>query len=251
MGNVFMKVRIRILQIHAAENCNFHCEHCTAGAPSMNKKYYTYNDYSSYIDKLAAYVTTSRFDVMGGEPFLNPNLLDIIKGLKQSAFDAPVNIVTNGYWLRHNISKYENIFKAADSIGITIHPELNMSGNDVRKITSTIEDKYSIKISVAKPSLFYKLKFVDEPVIRKHCKFCPQLTPDGNITKCHIIAFHDRYTASPPDKFTTLSKEGVFNINTGNTASIEKWYKGRGDGLHECCNYCRYMEDKSAIIKHN
>ena len=243
--------KVRLLQVHAVDNCNFHCDYCTAGSPQSPKKIYTWEDYRPHVERFKEYGAVGRFDIMGGEPFLNPNLAKFTQGFYESGVADSINIVTNGYWIK-NWEQHVNVLSLLDSMEITIHPESKISEQEMKRYCQDIFLEEGLKTTVSTPNVFYKTTFTEEPVTRKGCKFCPQMLPDGRLTKCHVIAFNHLYKQKPPQVFLDLQHEGIFDIHTGDHNKLKLWYEGtRKGGLFDACDHCRFMEDKLAVVKHN
>ena len=85
---------IKELWFHTGTNCNLHCHGCFEGAgPGVDRiETATYNDMRPYIDA-ATECGVEKFSFTGGEPFLNPDILQI---LDYALERAPCLVLTNG-----------------------------------------------------------------------------------------------------------------------------------------------------------
>jgi MoaA/NifB/PqqE/SkfB family radical SAM enzyme len=215
----------------------------------LGKEDNAYGQFAGNIAKIKEFAEIGRFDLLGGEPFMNPGLPDFVQGLRGDNPDDVVHIVSNGFWMK-SWEKYREVIESVNQLDITRHPEAILSGDEMKALALEISESTGTKVSFIIPRVFYKPTFTKEPIRRRSCKFCPQLLPDGRITKCHIIAFNDRYDDSPSVEFLERQSQGVFDLSSDDPDSFARWYRGRGDGLHECCDYCRFMEDKTQAVKH-
>jgi len=187
---------------------------------------------------------------MGGEPFLLPNnLRRIVGGLKASAMPAPVTVCSNGFWLRQ-WRDYIEILTAIDLLDITWHGFPHIDYQEAEAIVRNEIEPLGISCKFRGFETFHRLTFTDEPHARTFCKFCPQLLADGRLTKCHLIAYSKFYDHLTSEPFRRLRAEGFYDVACGNSNTLDAWYRADGNGLHECCKYCRYSIDPNDCVVH-
>lgn len=95
------------IEFHIVDHCNLNCAYCDHFTPLAPEWY-------ADIDKILAdfrqlkkiYDNIGKIYVLGGEPLLHPNLLEIFKPLKEIFPDSEVTLITNGILLE----KQEEIF---------------------------------------------------------------------------------------------------------------------------------------------
>lgn len=106
--------------------CNYTCENCNR----FNNHHFTgwqrWSDYRDVYREWAKKVTVPAAVIMGGEPTLNPSLVEWIYGLADT-FQTSVQILTNGTRLQHVDGLYDALrYRAAGQtarshIGVSIH----------------------------------------------------------------------------------------------------------------------------------
>ena len=186
---------------------------------------------------------------MGGEPFLDfDKLLSMVNGINSSDMKAPINVATNGFWL-NQYKNFEELFSKISHLDFTYHPESKISLNHMRSYSKLIKSEYNLRSKVEAPSKFSKISFVDDPIQRTYCKFCPQLLANGTLAKCQIIGY-EKFHSHAPESFKSRSDQGRFDISNGDFGSLKKWYETNGTGLHEACNHCRYMVNPADWVEH-
>lgn len=239
-------MKIRLIQLHAADHCNFTCQYCTAGSPNSSKKTYQYSDYKPWLDKIKTKATIGTIGILGGEPFLNSKIDDFIIEASDDNPASTIIVTTNGSWLK-TWKRHTEALLRINILEITKHPELKLSDDELSGLLKEIKEA-GIVIRVMTPGIFYEPTFTEEPIKRKKCKFCPQLATNGRLSKCHIALFNHLYDKSPSDAFLKRQHQAILDLR--HDLDVEKWHKGRGDTLHECCDYCRFMEGSETRRKH-
>ena len=92
---------LRYVELHAADACNLNCRACSHFAPLFPKQAYSevaqiLQDVKE-LNRLFPYVRHIR--ILGGEPLLNPHILDVVTGIRQLYRESRLSIVTNGLLL--------------------------------------------------------------------------------------------------------------------------------------------------------
>jgi len=209
------------------------------------KRFYSYKEYQPHLEKLSEYVSVKVVTLTGGEAFLNKNLLQLAQGVRSSGVLSKSSILqidSNGFWLR-DWEKHVEILENIDLLRITRHPEQTIPEKEVDEILNQIGKKYCRTFNEDPPERFAKVIFYDDPVPRKKCKFCLQLTADGYVSKCHLIPYPHKNTTK---SFDDLKHEGLYDIHFGNVDSFERWHTV----LHPCCDFCGFLNGRDKGIPH-
>jgi hypothetical protein len=89
------KAVIPRVEFYLNNTCNLTCDHCNR----FNNHHFTgwqdWKDYEADIRLWAKYIEIDTIVFMGGEPLLNPSIIDWVKGINE-IFGKRVNILTNG-----------------------------------------------------------------------------------------------------------------------------------------------------------
>ena len=247
------KFHMRMMQIHSVDHCNYSCAGCSHASPIAPRKFYKYEEYMPHLEKLSEYATAERIDITGGEPFLNKrNLLGLIQGVRSTGITDVIEVATNGFWLKR-WERYAEILEHIDQFHITYHPEQHIPPKEIRDITDMLEEKFNMNhIYIYVPIWFNEVEFFEKPVPRDHCKFCPQLMPNGTVAKCNIIGYSKFHGFNTTKPFDVLKHHGVYDIHTGDKESFAHWH----DNLHLACDFCGFYDEQDKIkdefkIPHN
>ena len=93
------RIQVETLEIHIAEHCNLKCFHCCTNSPYNKKRLLTLREVEKACNQLAKYFQADVFKLLGGEPLLHPQLIQIIDIAKASGVSENIRIVTNGLLL--------------------------------------------------------------------------------------------------------------------------------------------------------
>lgn len=105
------------LYIEITNNCNLKCLHCyNDSTPLKGKRYITSEEFQGIIDK-ALDCNTKSIALSGGEPLLNPHLLDIISLILNKGLSC--RIVTNGTLIDRSFLR---------SIGPSVSIQISLDG---------------------------------------------------------------------------------------------------------------------------
>lgn len=98
--------------------CNYKCSYCSE-EPNMKSKF-SAGKYKLVLARLAALKHNFNTEIIGGEPTLHPDLLDIVCSLSRMDHCNKIEIVTN---LSRPLDYYQNLHLDKVSILASFHPE--------------------------------------------------------------------------------------------------------------------------------
>lgn len=87
------------LEVIVADHCNITCRQCNHASPIMKKWNATVEETEHSLGLLAGVYHCKKLRLIGGEPLLNPNIVDLIKIAKRSGIGDLVQLTTNGMFL--------------------------------------------------------------------------------------------------------------------------------------------------------
>jgi len=105
--------------------CNLTCENCNRFNNFDFKGWQRWSDYKDQYEQWGRLVDLKAVTIMGGEPFLNPTLIDWVQGINR-IFGIEVQILTNGTRFRHAPDLYNALCFKHDTrphnhIGVSLH----------------------------------------------------------------------------------------------------------------------------------
>lgn len=113
------------------KRCNYDCSYCDIGTHDNFSPHMSLEVWKNTIDKILDSTNKKvRIALTGGEPFINPNFLDMIKYGKEAGV-SEFSVVTNG---TSPLSKYVKSFDYIDGFNISYHFEFADNEKILEKI---------------------------------------------------------------------------------------------------------------------
>lgn len=130
------------VEFYITNVCNLTCSNCNRFNNYDFKGWQRWSDYEPMYEKWAQHVRLQRVTILGGEPLLNPTLVEWVDGINR-LWNKSVQVLTNGSRLNQTPGLYENLIKWHDPkqpwiknwIGISLHnsSDLERCFDEVRK----------------------------------------------------------------------------------------------------------------------
>jgi organic radical activating enzyme len=232
-------IKIPILDATNIEHCNFSCLNCAVAAPYKVAKFYQPEQYSDSIGKLSEYLRVGSLHVLGGEPFLDNNLYKFIQGLGWQRLADKLEVITNGFWLKDNIAKADQIMSIpGTTLSISTHPE-NLIAEDIvdrRNNIFYLLNKYGKdRVFIRAQERFSAAHFTQQEQPSKSCAYasCVALTADAKIVRCNIIKYAKHFP-NTTKQFNRESEIGLYDITKGCEKDFIVWY----NTMPRACNFC-------------
>lgn len=116
---------IPYIEFYITNVCNLTCSNCNRFNDYDFKGYQKWSDYAHLHEQWASRIRLQRIAILGGEPLLNPTLLDWVDGINR-LWDRPVQVLTNGTRLNAFPNLYERLLAWKSRfhpnwIGVSLH----------------------------------------------------------------------------------------------------------------------------------
>ncbi|WP_026509896.1 radical SAM protein [Butyrivibrio sp. LC3010] len=223
------------VELHAIDSCNLNCRGCAHFSPLYNSDEFDFGERIRDIEMLSQLSTNIlSFFILGGEPFLNPQLKEYIIAARKSFQKSDIEIVTNGTLL---LACDEDILNAARDNRVVL-------AISIYEATNKILDKILLRLQ--KSNVEYILKSYDiknifnKPLVldnntslKKYCMSdgCVNIA-DGRIARCptlmYVSALNRRFGTKFPNK-------GIYLISDFKDA--ESLNRAMSEQV-ELCDYC-------------
>lgn len=143
-------VYTRAVEINAVRQCNLSCRSCSHSSPIASCSEYNFTDIEKDLSNLSVYLHSEFVRLLGGEPLLHTNLLNVLKAIKSTNIADKICLVTNGLLL-DNIT--DEMLKYIDKIEISMYP-LNKSVLQKIKNNALRLSKQGVKVRILEYSDF-------------------------------------------------------------------------------------------------
>jgi organic radical activating enzyme len=134
------------------DHCNLRCKNCCHQSPQAKRGFYDLDDYKRDLDTLATAITFKRFGVLGGEPLLNPKVVEYLKYAKTSGITNYTELITNGVMLTQR-PDMDHILAVTDCMWVSRYEALGPSVLD--RMDQWLADHKSDKIHVVNKPEFW------------------------------------------------------------------------------------------------
>ncbi|MEF2145939.1 MAG: tetratricopeptide repeat protein [Desulfovibrionaceae bacterium] len=186
------------VEIHAVDHCNNNCDSCHNFSPLAPKRDYDAAEYFHGLDILAANnVCFPTISIMGGEPFLHPDLPRFASRLKERYPNKRLLCTTNCFWLgEQDIAHFDDFWRRLNTLTVSVYPNMvhKIGGMErFRALLAQIQKRHPhLELFLPDKHVFRSLSFFNEPrPVNYHCPNaeCTCLLTDGRMARCGAGAF--------------------------------------------------------------
>jgi organic radical activating enzyme len=186
------RIRTSSCEANIVSHCNLRCRYCDQWAPFWEEEFMPLTVLERDLTRLAEALVVSEFKILGGEPLLSNQLLDVISIIRASGIAENVTIVTNGLLLDRLPAE---VWKAIDRMWISLYPgvKYRMSVDEAEAIAAQYGVKLYIQDHIQYPFRLTSLnqRIEDDRLIRIAHRYCV------DRHTCNTI-HHGRFFACTP-----------------------------------------------------
>ena len=107
------------LEINVVHHCNMSCRGCSHLSPILPEHFATPEEIFRDLSTLSGYCRPERISLLGGEPLLHRDLLEVIHAVRRSGISSRIRVVTNGLLLDR---MPERFWSSVDEIHLSLYP---------------------------------------------------------------------------------------------------------------------------------
>lgn len=208
------KIQIKNLELNIAHHCNLSCRRCSHLSPAANKYFMPPEQILKDLGLLAKYCQTRQVRLLGGEPLLHPELLQVIEAVRESGIGGIIRVVTNGILL----NKMPELFwENVDQVQICLYPGVGIAPQQLKLFqqrATNFNVKLIIKYVNSFRESFSELGTGDKELIRRIFLTC-QITHTwqcftihaGHFYRCSLSLLFPLYL--PEMKLKDLPPDGL------------------------------------------
>lgn len=113
-----------LVGVHIINSCNFNCTGCHSFSNFDFRGYQDWVDYKHIYTEWASRIDLGQWEILGGEPTINPSYLDWIEGISSLWPNATGSLRTNGSTITSSNKKLYNLLvqlKKSITVDISLH----------------------------------------------------------------------------------------------------------------------------------
>jgi len=133
-----MIINIDQLEIHAAHICNLNCESCSHFSNSKHKGFVSIEDAEYWLSQWSKRINPKKFKIVGGEPTLNPNLIDFLQICRKYFPNSSFDLLTNGFFLHNHLDLPKTLLDLNIDLYLSIHDDSNQYIEKLKNIENLI-----------------------------------------------------------------------------------------------------------------
>ncbi len=200
------------VEMHICDYCNLNCSGCTHFSPIFERRLPDREKRIADVQKLSEKVgVILRFFIMGGEPFLNPDMAQYIEDIRRILPDTDLWVVTNGLPIP-GIKEDVLTCMRQNNVAVSIS-EYEPTHYVIDKIKARLENAgihYNIRPYDIKQKFIRPLSLSDNSKYNQRCisEGCINIC-DGKIARCPTLMYIDRFN----EIFgTALPNDGIYEL---------------------------------------
>lgn len=113
------KIVTRSLEAHVVDHCNLTCAECCSLSPHLPRWQVEPAHLADDLARAARVLAPGVFKLVGGEPLLHPELVELVHVARRSGIAPRISLTTNGLLLERTP---DSLWKAIDAFTISLYP---------------------------------------------------------------------------------------------------------------------------------
>jgi hypothetical protein len=270
-------MKLEFLEIMLIRTCNLSCEGCTTFSDLKYQGYTTWTQGREWLEPWINRITLEGVGVMGGEPLINPQVREWLRGLRELLPDTQIRFVTNGLLLDRHWDVVDLLHRLGNSV-LKISQHVNTP--ELASVIQRVYDSYDwqpvhefgidrwattnqFRFQIAQPKTFLKTFRNDYANMEPHnntpadafelCvqKRCPLLY-NGRLYKCGTVGLTpellDRHNRPNWAQWQPYIIPGL--DSTCSDSELEQFVNNFGKP-HTLCRQCPSSKDLTSLIDHS
>jgi organic radical activating enzyme len=143
------KIRRRSVEYNLTEHCNLRCRGCGHASPLLPEKFAALAEFRTDLEALAGLFHSDELRIVGGEPLLQPQLLEFLREARRIGVADRIILYTNGVLL-HQASA--ELWQSIDELYLSVYPGVRRRLDESECARLCREN--GVKLTVYKPAHF-------------------------------------------------------------------------------------------------
>lgn len=229
--------------IEVTDCCNLKCKACGSFAPLAKKTFVDKNEIKRDLERLSELSSgvCHHINIMGGEPLLHPEIVDIISITRECFPIGSIFLVTNGILLMKQDELFWSVCRDKDIVIAPTHYPINIDYNKIRNKVVEEKCRYQCFGTPAKYWLFTGISEKTNANEAKRFLECP------NANNCSVLKEGKIYMCPKPAKINLVNDAFGTNFKVTEKDFVDI-YKVKSideilDFLSKPIPFCRYCNE--------
>lgn len=148
-----MRYPLPLVELHVSHTCNLTCDSCSHFSNSGHRGVLTPEEAVASTAPWKERLAPENFRLLGGEPTLNPRLIEVIEICREVWPDTKLELVTNGFFLHRHPRLGAVLAESGASLELTVHhdsPEYLAELVKVQEILEQWRVQYGLRHTIEK-----------------------------------------------------------------------------------------------------
>lgn len=194
------KIYGKAVEYSVAYHCNLKCAFCSHMAPFIDTKLPPLESFAADVNRLSQVLHTGDIRLVGGEPLLNPEIVEFLKIARASGIADTIMVTTNGLLLN---SMKDAFWENVDFIWLSQYPGASPRDKMIEKFKAKAKES-NTRLDVD-PSFYFRSTVTTKPhpmdwktkMIYRTCesanRFHCHMIHEGRLFKCACPPFMPEY----------------------------------------------------------
>ena len=147
------RVRTRALEAHVIDHCNLKCAECCSLSPLLPPWFARPEDVAADLASAGRVLAPAIFKIVGGEPTLHPELVEIARIAAASKVARSVSVTTNGFLLDR---MPDALWEQVDAFTISLYPSPALSSSTIGLIKQQAE-RFAVTLNWKQQDQFVRM----------------------------------------------------------------------------------------------
>lgn len=238
------KIHTASLEFAAADHCNLRCAGCSHMSPFLRPRLPDEDELARDMGRLATAMRADHVRILGGEPLLNPRIVEILKAARASGISERVVLTTNGLLL-HAMS--DEFWANIDEVRVSLYPGARTSEQLMDQVKKHAAESGTNLIIYEISSFRFTLVTDPHPrdlittMIYRTCKnahlYHTHMVHRGWLYKCSCPAYLGEFLASMGKTGYRAEADG-FDIHGATDLPKQLWEYLTNKRPLDACRYC-------------
>lgn len=136
------KLPIELIEIQLIHSCNLACQGCATFSELRHSGYSSWQQIHTQLEPWLERLEPEDIGLMGGEPFMNPQLKQVIAGIRDVAPNTQIRLPTNGLLLLRHYDIVEMLHEMGNAtLKISYHLDDPLINKAIKKIMNDFDFK--------------------------------------------------------------------------------------------------------------
>lgn len=191
------RVVTRALEAHVVDHCNLTCAECCSLSPFLPHWMADLADLERDLAAARRVVAPAVFKLVGGEPLLHPQLVELVGIVRLSGIAPRISITTNALLLDRTP---DALWEAIDALTISLYPRPALSAEDIAAIDDRAT-RFGVTVNWKRQDEFVVMNR-SEPTTDTAAMFDACWIRE----RCHMIRDGRYYTCTRPPHFAAYHR---------------------------------------------